>query len=179
MFAGRITKKAQKFEIQGMHLDWYIDSKVTLSLYAKYFLYMELNRATKVYGAYVDDIFVGVLLAEIKNEPKCYHSGSKAIYVKIFDWFQHLVAGEGVEEYEKANKDMYKSFCQKNNPDEEIIFLAADLNCKIKDIGTALLSAFEKDESGKIIYTEIMFALINFMSIEVLNVQKKDKLYLT
>ena len=63
-------KKAQKFAIQGMHLDWYMDSKVILDLYAKYFWYMELNRATKVYGAYADDIFVGVLLAEIKNEPK-------------------------------------------------------------------------------------------------------------
>lgn len=107
-------KKAQKFAIQGMHLDWYMDSKVILDLYAKYFWYMELNRATKVYGAYADDIFVGVLLAEIKNEPKRYYSVSKAIYVKIFDWLQHLVAGKGV--------------------------------------GTALLSAFEKDESGKLIY---------------------------
>ncbi|MFR2451707.1 MAG: GNAT family N-acetyltransferase, partial [Clostridia bacterium] len=44
-------KKAQKFAIQGMHLDWYMDSKVILDLYAKYFWYMELNRATKVYGA--------------------------------------------------------------------------------------------------------------------------------
>lgn len=41
-------KKAQKFAIQGMHLDWYMDSKVILDLYAKYFWYMELNRATKV-----------------------------------------------------------------------------------------------------------------------------------
>lgn len=88
-------KKAQKFAIQGMHLDWY----------------MELNRTTKVYGAYVDEIFVGVLLAGMKNEPKRYHSVSKAIYVKIFDWLQHLVAGKGVEEYDEANKDMYKSFC--------------------------------------------------------------------
>ena len=145
-------KKAQKFAIQGMHLDWYMDSKVILDLYAKYFWYMELNRATKVYGAYIDDIFVGVLLAEIKNEPKRYYSVSKAFYVKIFDWLQHLVAGKGVEEYDEANKDMYKSFCQKNNPDGEIIFFAADPDCKIKGIGTALLSAFEKDESGKLIY---------------------------
>ncbi|HIY18278.1 MAG TPA: GNAT family N-acetyltransferase, partial [Candidatus Blautia avistercoris] len=114
-------KKAQKFAIQGMHLDWYMDSKVVLALYAKYFWCMELNRATKVYGAYVDDTFVGVLLAEMKNEPKCYHSLSKAIYVKIFDWLQRLVAGKGVGEYDEANKDMYNSFCQKNNPDGEII----------------------------------------------------------
>ena len=40
-------KKAQKFAIQGMHLDWYMDSKVILDLYAKYFWYMELNREQK------------------------------------------------------------------------------------------------------------------------------------
>lgn len=145
-------KKAQKFAIQGMHLDWYMNSKAVLALYAKYFWYMELNRATKVYGAYVDDAFVGVLMAEMKNEPKCYHSLSKAIYVKIFDWLQHLVARKGVAEYDEANHDMYNSFCQKNNPDGEIIFLAADPNCKIKGVGTALLSAFEEDEKEKIVY---------------------------
>ena len=141
-------KKAQKFAIQGMHLDWYMDSKAVLALYAKYFWHMELNRATKAYGAYVDD----TLLAEMKNEPKCYHSLSRAIYVKIFDWLQHLIAGKGVGEYDEANKDMYNSFCQKNNPDGEIIFLAADPDCKIKGIGTALLSAFEEDEKGKLVY---------------------------
>ena len=145
-------KTAQKFAIQVMHLDWYMDNKAVLALYAKYFWYMELNRATKVYGAYVDERFVGVLLAEMKNEPKCYHSLSQAIYVKIFDWLQHLVAGKGVGEYDEANQDMYNAFCKKNNPDGEIIFLAADPDCKIKGVGTALLSAFEKDEKGKLVY---------------------------
>ena len=113
-------KKAQKFAIQGMHLDWYMDSKVILDLYAKYFWYMELNRATKVYGAYADDSFVGVLLAEIKNEPKRYYSVSKAIYVKIFDWLQHLVAGKGVEEYDEANKDM-SSCSPKQHSDKHLV----------------------------------------------------------
>lgn len=63
-------KKAQQFAIKGMHFDWYMDSKAALSLYAKYFWNMELNRATKVYGAYVDDKFAGVLLADMKGEPK-------------------------------------------------------------------------------------------------------------
>lgn len=30
-------KKAQQFAIQGMHFDWYMDSKVILDLYARYF----------------------------------------------------------------------------------------------------------------------------------------------
>ena len=157
-------KKAQKFAIQGMHLDWY----------------MELNRATKVYGAYIDDIFVGVLLAEIKNEPKRYYSVSKAFYVKIFDWLQHLVAGKGVEEYDEANKDMYKSFCQKNNPDGEIIFLPLTLIAKLKVLEQHYCLHLKKMKAENLfIYTQIMLALINFMSIEVLNVQKNDKLCLT
>ena len=173
-------KKAQKFAIQGMHLDWYMDSKVILDLYAKYFWYMELNRATKVYGAYIDDIFVGVLLAEIKNEPKRYYSVSKAFYVKIFDWLQHLVAGKGVEEYDEANKDMYKSFCQKNNPDGEIIFLPLTLIAKLKVLEQHYCLHLKKMKAENLfIYTQIMLALINFMSIEVLNVQKNDKLCLT
>lgn len=125
-------KKAQKFAIQGMHLDWYMDNKAVLTLYARYFWYMELNRATKVYAAYVDGTFVGVLLAEMKNELKCCHSLSKAIYVKIFNRLQYLVAGKSVGEYDKANQDMYNSFCQKDNPDGEIIFLLLTPTAKLK-----------------------------------------------
>ena len=171
-------KKAQKFAIQGMHLDWYMDSKVILALYAKYFWYTELNRATKAYGAYVDDNFVGVLLAEIKNEPKCYHSLFKAIYMKIFDWFQHLVAGKGVEEYDEANKDMYNSFCQKNNPDGEIIFLPLTLIAKLKVLEQHYCLHLKRMNAEKLyIYTQIVLALINFMSIEALNARENDKLY--
>ena len=37
-------------------------------------------------------------------------------------------------------------------PDGEILFLAADPNCKIKGIGTALLCALEEREKGKTLY---------------------------
>lgn len=105
---------------------------------------------------------------------------SKAIYVKIFDWLQHLVAGKGVEEYDEANKDMYKSFCQKNNPDGEIIFLPLTLIAKLKVLEQHYCLHLKKMKAENLfIYTQIMLALINFMSIEVLNVQKNDKLCLT
>ena len=145
-------KKAQQFAITGMHFDWYTDSKTLLNLYAKYFWYMELNRATRVYGAYADGAFVGVLLADMKGEPKRYHSVSRKIYVKAIDLLQHLIVGKGVSEYDNANKDMYSAFCENNSPDGEIVFLAADPDCKIKGIGTALLSAFESEEKGKNVY---------------------------
>lgn len=39
-----------------------------------------------------------------------------------------------------------------NVPDGEIIFLAADPDCKVKGIGTALLNALEQKEKGKLLY---------------------------
>lgn len=145
-------KKARQFAIQGMHLNWYMDSKLVLDLYARYFLDMEMNRATKTYGAYIGDDFVGVLLADMKGEPKRHQSFLKQAYVKVFDWLQHLVAGAGVGAYDKANQDMFRSFCRNNDPDGEIIFLAADPDCGVKGIGTALLTAFEAEEKGKLVH---------------------------
>lgn len=135
-----------------MHFNWYMKNKAALHLYAKYFWYMSLNRATKVYGAYADNVFAGTLLAEIKGEPKRWYSVPKAVYVKIFEWIQQLAAGKGIGEYDNANKDMYHSFCKENTPDGEILFLAADPDCRLKGIGTALLSAFEEETQGKLVY---------------------------
>lgn len=145
-------KKARQFAVQGMHLYWYVENKFFLDLYARYFWDMELSRATRVYGAYADDKFVGVLLADMKGEPKRYRSAWRGVYIRFFDWLQHIVAGNGVDAYDKANKEMYGAFCEKNTPDGEIVFLAADPEYKIKGVGTALLSAFETDEGGKLVY---------------------------
>lgn len=145
-------KKARQFAIQGMHLYWYVSDKITLNLYARYFLGMELNRATRAYGAYDDGKFVGVMLVDMKNKPKKYHSSWRTAYIRFFDWLQHLAAGDGVETYDKANQEMFRDFCKKNTPDGEIVFLAANPNSKIKGIGTVLLSALEKDEQGKLVY---------------------------
>lgn len=145
-------KKARQFAVQGMHLYWYVSDKTSLDLYARYFWDTELSRATKAYGAYADGQFVGVLLADIKGEPEKYRSIWRAAYIRFFDWLQHLAAGDGVETYDKANQEMFRAFCEKNAPDGEIVFLAADPNSKIRGIGTALLAALEKDEQGKLVY---------------------------
>lgn len=145
-------KKAQHFAIEGMHLNWYTDSKVALNLYARYFWDMELNRATRVYGAYVDNEFEGVLLADMKGEPKKYHSRWRTAYIKFVDWVQRFAFGDGVESYEKANQEMYDTFCKENTPDGEIVFLAANPESKVKGVGTALLAALEADEPGKLVY---------------------------
>ena len=145
-------KKAQEFAIQGMHFDWYMDSKVLLSLYAKYFWDLELNRATKAYGAYVEDKFAGILLADMKDEPKRYRSLRRTAYIRFFDWLQHFAAGKGVETYDNVNQEMYRAFCETHTPDGEIVFLAADPNSKVRGIGTALLAALERDEPGKLVH---------------------------
>ena len=43
-------------------------------------------------------------------------------------------------------------YLKHNFPDGEILFLAADPDCKIKGIGTALLHALEEKEKGKTIF---------------------------
>lgn len=145
-------KQAIQFAVKGMHLDWYIDNKFILNLYGRYFWYLEMGRATQVFAVYTGDVFAGVLLAEINDECKKYHSVWRNFYVKFFDVMQHLVAGKGVDSYDNANKVMFKKYCESNTPDGEIIFLAANPDVKIKGIGTLLLKELEKREKGKKLY---------------------------
>ena len=67
-------KKAIRFAIKGMHFDWYLDSKILLKAYGRYFWYLEMNRATQIFAAYAEDELVGILLAEFKDEPRKHHS---------------------------------------------------------------------------------------------------------
>lgn len=100
-------KKARQFAIQGMHLYWYVSDKISLNLYARYFLDLELSCATRAYGAYEEGKFGGILLANMKNEQKKYRSIWRTAYIHFFDWLQRLVAGGGVETYDKANQEIY------------------------------------------------------------------------
>lgn len=145
-------KKARQFAVTGMHFEWYMSSKFMLGLYSRYFWDLELNKATKTYGAYIDGEFVGVLMAEIKGEPHRFHSRKRAAFIKFIDALQNILAGKGVSTYDDANVDMFRSLCAREKPDGEIVFLAADPECKVKGIGTALLSALERDEKGKLVY---------------------------
>ncbi len=52
---------ARKFAIEGMHLAWYTSNSVELYLYSKYFRYLEISRATRALGAYINDVLVGVI----------------------------------------------------------------------------------------------------------------------
>ena len=144
--------KAINFAIRGMHFNMYLKNKLLLKLYGKYFWYMELSRSSQVISAYIGDKFVGVLLADIKGEPKVYKSFWKSLYIKFFDWAQNTFVKDGVGPYDTANDEMLKNYKDKDKLDGEICFLAADPDSKTRGIGTKLLQEFEKREKGKTIF---------------------------
>lgn len=145
-------KKAIQFAIKGMHFDWYLDSKFMLNAYGRYFWYLEMNRATDIYAAYVDGRFAGVLLAEIYLKEKKQNSFWQRAYVRFFDILQAMFFKDGAGVYETTVKAQLDHYLENNKPDGEIIFLAADPECKVKGVGTALLNALEKNIKGMTIY---------------------------
>jgi len=145
-------KKAIQFAIKGMHFNWYLSNKFLLKAYGRYFWYLEINRATQIFAAYVNGKFVGVLLAEIKGEKKKQQNILQKIYVKFVDMIQRTFFKDGAGLYEDTTRKQLEHYLKFNNPDGEIIFLAADPNCKIEGICTALLNALEEKEKGKTLY---------------------------
>lgn len=144
--------KVIQYAIKGMHFNMYLDNKLELNLYGRYFWYLELLNATQVISAYTGDELAGVLVAEIKGENKVYKSLWKKLYVIIFEWIQKTFFKDSVGIYDQVNKEMLEIYKAKNNPDGEIRFLAANPDIKIKGIGTLLLKELEKREKGKEIY---------------------------
>lgn len=145
-------KKAIQFAITGMHFDWYLDNQFLLNAYGRYFWYLAINRATQIFAAYVDGEFAGVILAEIKGEEKKQESFHQKIYIKFVNMIQKIFFRGGAGLYENTTKEQLAHYLKFNVPDGEIIFLAADPDCKVKGIGTALLNALKQKEKGKLLY---------------------------
>ncbi len=144
--------KVIQYAIKGMHFNMYLDNKLTLNLYGRYFWYLELTNATQIISAYMEDELAGVLIADMKEEEKVYKSFWKRLYIKAFDWIQNTLFKESVGIYDKTNKEMLNKYKSKNTPDGEIRFLAANPDMKVKGVGTLLLHELEKREKGKEIY---------------------------
>lgn len=66
--------KVISYAIEGMHLDWYMSSPFVLKAYGRYFLYMELEKATQILAAYEGEQLMGVLFAEMYGEKPVCHS---------------------------------------------------------------------------------------------------------
>lgn len=145
-------EKAREFAIEGMHLHWYASSKVELYFYSKYFWYLEVSKATVALGAYVEDRLVGVLLADIQNEPKAYSSFWHRLYVKTINMFINIGYKEASNTYDRANEEMLEALKKTSHLDGEINFFAVDPSIKGKGIGTLLLEELQKLQKGKNIY---------------------------
>ena len=115
-----------QYAIKGMHFNMYLDNKLELNLYGRYFGYLELTNATQVISAYIGNELAGVLIADFKGEEKAYKSFWKSLYVNIFDWIQKTFFKESVGIYDKVNKEMLENYKSKNNPDGELVEKAKD-----------------------------------------------------
>ncbi|WP_394924305.1 GNAT family N-acetyltransferase [uncultured Robinsoniella sp.] len=144
--------KVIDFAIKGMHFERYVDNELALRLYGRYFLYLELERATQVIAAYVGDKLVGVLMADIKNKVRQCSSFWRKFYIKIFKTIMVILARGKADIYDETNKAMLDEYLKRANPDGEICFLAADPTIHGKGIGTLLLKELNKREKGKLIY---------------------------
>lgn len=145
-------KKAIQFAIKGMHFDWYLDNKVLLNAYGRYFWYLEINRATQIFSAYADNKLVGILLAKFNGETRKHRSFLQKLYVKFVDVIQKIFFKDGAGLYDSVNKEMFEKYQETYSPDGEIIFLAADPEAKIRGIGTMLLNELTAIEKGKTVY---------------------------
>jgi len=145
-------QKVIGYAIKGMHFDEYLKGKFILNAYGRYFWYLEYTNATQVIAAYEGDELLGVLVADMKGEPKPNKSFWKGVYIKMIDVIQKLFFGGGVTPYNDANKAMYRKYTEQYEPDGEIRFLAADPESKVKGVGTFLLNELAARESGKEIY---------------------------
>ncbi len=143
---------ARKFAVEGMHLSWYASNKLELYVYSKYFWYLEISKATKALGAYMNNVLVGVLLADMNEKPKVFKSWWYKCWVKLISFFINMGYKNASDIYNETNNVMLEAFKIENNPDGEIIFFAVDPNIKGKGIGTLLLNELAKQEKDKLIY---------------------------
>lgn len=144
--------KARQFAIEGMHLNWYASSQIEMYFYSKYFWYLEITKATRALGAYMGNQLVGVVLADMNNEPKIFTSLWYKLYVKIISFIINVGYKKASNAYDSANVNMLKNYTKRKQPDGEINFFAVDPSIKGKGIGTLLLQELEKKEKGKLIY---------------------------
>jgi GNAT superfamily N-acetyltransferase len=142
----------QRFAMQGMNFSMYTENKLELWLYTKYFWYLELNRATQVLAAYIDDRLAGVLLADMDGEQKESVSLWRKFYVKLTEFVMGIGYKGADDEYDEANKAMLAEFKQNHAPDGELNFFAVDPELNGKGIGSALFAELERREKGKLIY---------------------------
>lgn len=145
-------KLAREFAVTGMHLDRYTRNRLELALYSRYFWNSEITRATRAYGAYLDGRFVGTLLAEMAGEQPVFVSSWRKLTNRMIDWLVYGLYGAMAEPYDRADREMFQTYRQTNDPDGEVLFLAVDPQVYGEGIGSRLVAQLQRDESWKLIY---------------------------
>jgi hypothetical protein len=85
-------KKVVELAIKGMNFRWYLKRRLSLKMYGKYFLYLELSKASQVIACYRGEELAGLLLADMKGERKFKLSPFKRLHVRFIDFIQHAFA---------------------------------------------------------------------------------------
>ena len=140
----------RKFAITGMNLEWYTTNRLETYLYSHYMLSLELMKATKALGAYIDDKPVGVLLVCMSGEKKLYKSLMRRLFVCLGNFIMKFFEASNV--YMKFNKEMLAEFKKTHKPDGELNFFVVDPEITGKGIGSILLKQLVQEEDGKLIY---------------------------
>lgn len=143
---------ARKYAIDGMHQTWYTNNSLELYLYSKYFWYYQIVRATRALGAYMDNKLVGVLLVDMNNQPKVFHSIRHKLFVRFVSFIIKSVYKNASSSYDNTNRELFEEYSKNHKLDGELIFFVVDPTIKGKGIGTLLLKELERQEKGKRIY---------------------------
>ncbi|VDG25471.1 GNAT family N-acetyltransferase [Lactiplantibacillus mudanjiangensis] len=150
--AKRDFNRARQFAVVGMHLNWYTRNRLELFLYSHYFWSLEIDRATRAYGAYQGDKLVGVLLADMVKEQPILPSWQRRIFIKLSQWVIKHFYGSMTSQYEGANAEMLATYQQQHHCDGELNFFAVDPTIIGQGLGTRLLNQLAKDMAGQNIY---------------------------
>ncbi|WP_164508113.1 GNAT family N-acetyltransferase [Lapidilactobacillus wuchangensis] len=135
-----------------MHLQLFTNNLFELYFYSKYFVFSELSQATHAYGAYWQGELVGVLLVNMKGQPKIFNFPVISRVVKLVMWLINHFYGELSDDYDQANAEMMQQYRLRHHPAGELSFFAVDPDILGQGIGTKLLKRLAHDEPGKLVY---------------------------
>ena len=112
-------------------------------------------------GTLIDEKFADEIL-RVKNfvpaisiegfEERSSGAIASRLYVRLFSLLQGIIAGQGTDAYEMANKEMLKEYSSKYLLAGEVIFLAVDPTSHGHGIGRMLIEELSRRHKGQRIY---------------------------